>query len=174
MHTFVLFSDTAHIHPLLHQLDAEILTGEEQVYTPLIERIKRIRGMDQKVYIQMFPGYLFVDTNDPDGLTDRIHKNRNKTLFWYCRMLRGDEYALPISDEEQRWVKKFTGEGHVFASSTGILKAKRLTVISGPLKDFTGDVVKINRHKNTATIRLPFMGQLTDVVVGLEVVRVEE
>lgn len=55
--------------------------------------------------------------------------------------------------------------------SEGYLVGSELVVTDGPLKDYQGKVMKIDRHKRTAVLELEFLGRKTKVTVGLEVVR---
>ena len=55
--------------------------------------------------------------------------------------------------------------------SEGYLVGSELVVSDGPLIDYQGKVMKIDRHKRTAVLELEFLGRKTKVTVGLEVVR---
>ena len=47
-------------------------------------------------------------------------------------------------------------------------------MVEGPLKDYVGNVVKVNLHKREAVIRVMFMGRETELKVGVEMVGTEE
>ena len=38
----------------------------------------------------------------------------------------------------------------------------------GPLKDYAGDVVKVDLHRREVTVRVEFMGRKVDLKMGIE------
>lgn len=47
---------------------------------------------------------------------------------------------------------------------------RKVTVLTGPLKGHEGCVVRYYLHKREAIVRLPFMGQDTEIRMGIEIV----
>lgn len=167
--TYVMYTLFDKMSKLAMELERHILLDDEQVYSPKLERIKRIRGVDQTVVSYMFPGYLFIETNHQEELFLRIREARGRSIFQYCKMLRYQEYILPLSPEEEQRIRLLCSDEHLVRSSVGYMEGDRLIVTAGPLKDMVGYVKKIDRHKKTALLKLPFMGEERNIIVGLEV-----
>ncbi len=60
-------------------------------------------------------------------------------------------------------------EEHLIGMSKGIIKDGKPMVTSGPLKGRESLIRKIDRHKRTAEIEIPFVEDDTRVTVGLEI-----
>ena len=141
----------------------------EEVFVPLIEMERRVRGNDELVTKAMFPGYLFFDTEDADSLFYRLKKISGLT-----KILRTDEEFSPISDEEADIIKQLGGDEHKVILSTGFKEGNRVVITEGPLADFTGKVVHIDRRKRTAVIEVTLLGEPRQIKVGLRVLNREE
>ena len=46
----------------------------------------------------------------------------------------------------------------------------KIRVLEGPLRDYVGDVVKVNLHKREVVIRVTFMGREMELKLGVEMV----
>ena len=92
-------------------------------------------------------------------------------LFRSVKLLKDDEYIIPLSDSDESMVKELSDEDHVIKASIGYLKGDTLIVTDGPLKGHEGQVVKIDRHKRIAVLSVEFLGEKRNLTVGLEVVK---
>ncbi|MBW4080628.1 antiterminator LoaP [Paenibacillus sp. S150] len=133
-------------------------------------------GIVNHVMKQMFPGYIFIQTemnsviyNDIKS-TLRIYKLLNIGNFYE----RKETHFSSIALEEMDVILKLTGsEGYIDYSTVHIDKDSKVTVISGPLKGLEGIIKKIDRHKNRAKIVINLLRQNLTVDVGIEVLRPE-
>ncbi len=55
--------------------------------------------------------------------------------------------------------------------SYGYILGERIIVTDGPMKDYQGKIVHIDRHKRKAVLEVEFFGRRTEVTVGLEIVK---
>lgn len=112
------------------------------------------------------PGYLFFVSDHPQELQKLL-----KRIPEFAKTLGDDDGAIPLYQEEVEFLQRYTGEERILKMSEGYLVGSELVVTDGPLKDYQGKVMKIDRHKRTAVLELEFLGRKTKVTVGLEVVR---
>lgn len=70
---------------------------------------------------------------------------------------------------EMPYVKDMCQEGNLISISKGIIRDGKPFITSGPLKGREGLIRKIDRHKRTAKIEIPFDGNKRQVTVGLEI-----
>jgi len=82
---------------------------------------------------------------------------------------RQTEQGIFIIPCETPYLKNLCPEGNVVGMSKGIIKNGRTFVTSGPLQGKEHLIQKIDRHKRTAEIEIPFSGQKIQVTVGLEI-----
>lgn len=77
-----------------------------------------------------------------------------KSLFpWYLFFI--SEYP----DELEKLLKKIPGFAQLLGDD------------DGPMKDYQGKIVHIDRHKRKAVLEVEFFGRRTEVTVGLEIVK---
>ena len=67
------------------------------------------------------------------------------------------------------YIKELCQEGNLIGMSKGVIRDGKMVVTSGPLKGREGLIRRIDRHKRTAEIEIPFADGDTRVTVGLEI-----
>jgi len=128
-------------------------------------RKKKFQGMWQTVQENLFPGYVFVDTDDPDREYRELKKvPRPKLLF------SDDEYVSTLEQKESDFME-------LIADKSGVIGISRVAVdeggtvryLSGPLKNVGDRVRKVNLHKRIAEIEASFMGEKQILYLGIEI-----
>ncbi len=139
----------------------------EECFIPKRERMKKFRGAWNKVEEILFHGYVFVDSARPEELYGELKK-----IYRLTKVLgREGMYFFHLNKAEERLVRGIGDEDHKTSmSKIEIDKGKRIRVIEGPLKDYVGDVVKVNLHKREVVVRVEFMGKLVELFMGVELV----
>ena len=170
-----------------------IISGERlgSCFIPMRRLKKKYKGAWHEVTEKLFPGYVFLTTNEPQLLYEDL-----KMVPALTKMLgKCEEYFTPLSkgDTEllhrlKKWTDKAggndgsqkkrtkeetldTGAGiMVGISKVKIDEGRQLRVLSGPLKDMEGEIKKVNLHKRIAVVEMEFMGSLRAVHLGIELV----
>ncbi len=150
---------------LLTMCRKAIREEEEEAFIPTSEMIKRIRGEDVTVKAVIFPGYVFFRTEDPLKLFFKL-----KRVPYLSKLLRMEEELLGLTKEEEHIIMELMKDGYNLAMSTGFIENEKIRITSGPLRDFTGEIVKIDRHKKTAILGVWFLGERRNIKVGLEII----
>ena len=119
-----------------------------------------------KQLAHLLPGYIFFVSDHPQELQKLL-----KRIPEFAKTLGDDDGAIPLYQEEVEFLQRYTGDERILKMSEGYLVGSELVVTDGPLKDYQGKVMKIDRHKRTAVLELEFLGREMKVTVGLEVVR---
>lgn len=114
----------------------------------------------------MFPGYLFVDTDDIDAFVLQLINVSGMT-----RVVGDGEIPVPVSMREQKYLSEMMDENHIIQISTGYLVGDTIEILSGPLKPFSAIVRKIDRHKRIAEIDVMMYGVAARAKVGLEIIK---
>ena len=112
----------------------------------------------------MFPGYIFLVTDDPAGLAEGLG-----LLTSFAHLLNCDGAPATLDEREVAFVRDFGGPHHTVALSRGSIVGGLLTVEEGPLKGREHLVTKVDRHKRMAWLHGGMLGA-GSVRVGLEVV----
>ena len=137
----------------------------ERCFIPYYEEKKRIRGewtIQKKV---LFPGYVFVVTEDLNHLYDSL-----KTVIGLTKLIGTGKEIVPLTEVEKDFLLGFGGEEQVVKMSEGIIEGTKIIVTQGPLMGKEGYIKKVDRHKRKARLELEMFGRMQEVVVGLEIV----
>lgn len=168
---FCLYTNIQHVDEVMEGLKRYILEPDEPVFYPKVEKLKKVGEETVRVYPPMFPGYLFIESSRPQNLYLRVREAWGKAIFQYCQLLRNNDYIYPITSEEEERIATLCDEHYILRSSTGYKSGDRLIITDGPLKNHTGMIIKVNRHKKIAVLSIPFMGEKREVIVSLDIVR---
>lgn len=134
-------------------------------FLPCYEEMKRYKGAWHKERKLLFPGYVFLISEDPEQLYQKL-----KCVIGLTKLLKTGEEIISLTEEEIRFLMKFGGKEQLVKMSTGFMEREQVVILEGPLKGMEGYIKKIDRHKREASLELPMFGRILDVKVGLEIV----
>lgn len=136
-------------------------------FVPKRERMKKFHGCWNKVEEILFPGYVFLLLEKPE----KVYQELKKVPMLTKLLGREGDYFFPLDEEGERLVKKLGAKGHKAALSKVLVEEGKLVrVIDGPLKDYVGNVVKVNLHKREVVVAVEFMGRRMELKLGVEMV----
>lgn len=140
----------------------------EDCYTPAYEVMRRVRGEWKIVRGTLLPGYVFVQTSNPERM---VHGLREVPAF--TRLLgNSDESFTHLTAEEVSWLNAFTNiKTHVVEMSEGVIEGDQVVVTKGPLMGREAQIARIDRHRRLAELDVYLFGRTKRVKVGLEIVR---
>lgn len=137
----------------------------EECFIPYYEEKKRIRGewtIQRKV---LFPGYIFVISENIDRLYESLKK-----IIGLTKLIGTGNEIVPLTEEEKNFMIQFGGEEQIVKMSEGIIEGDQIIVLKGPLKGQEGYIRKIDRHKRKAWMDIPMFGRVQNIEIGLEIV----
>ena len=147
----------------------EMLAGAEsceECFLPKYEKAKKVNGVWIRQKELLFPGYLFFISQNVEQLSLEL-----KRMPEFAMILGDEEGPVPLQDKEVDFLKKYTNEDKVLEMSYGYMVGEQLVITQGPLKEYRGRVIHIDRHKRRAVLEMEFFGRVVRTKVGLEVVR---
>lgn len=129
----------------------------------------RNSGKEKGVVIEkpLFPGYVFMSAENFDTyLLEKISKSAN-----YYHFLRDDKNITPLAGRDLDYIQVLVGSGE----TVGISKAKfdendRIVILSGPLKGFKGNIIKVDRRKQRVTVRIDLCGNISSFDLSYDLV----
>lgn len=154
-------------------LDAGIITDK---YIPLRELPLKSGGEWGKRIERLFPGYLFIETGNPERLF--FHLKEIPRLSRLLGDREGSFYRL--SSEEIRYIRRVGAprKDHVFGISQVAIDdgrpdlkiGDRVRILSGDLLNFQGDIVRYDLHHRRVYLKTEMFGG-TEVCVGIELIQ---
>ena len=134
-------------------------------FLPCYEEKRKIRGEWKILKKLLFPGYVFVISDDIDQLYQKLKK-----VIGLTKLIGTGKEIIPLTEEEVRFLMKFGGEEQIVVMSEGIIEGSKVIINSGPLKGMEGYIRKIDRHKRKAYLEVPMFNGMQNIQVGLEIV----
>lgn len=138
----------------------------ERCFIPYYEEKKKQNGTWNTLQKVLFPGYIFMITEDVEKLFFHL-----KTIEGMTKLIGTGQDIIPLKEEEVTFLKRFGGEEQIVSMSEGIIEGTQVIITSGPLMGMEGLIQKIDRHKRKAWLDLELFGRMQQVEVGLEITR---
>jgi transcription termination/antitermination protein NusG len=160
----------------------QILTGKEGRFLALADRMEELRegvrlwwprrslrirrsGAWHESLAPIFPGYLFLQA---DTLPPQAYRCL-RSISGFMRFLPSNDDILPMSSSDQQILTHFLSFGEVVERSVVTFgEDNRIRVISGPLKGLDGRIIKVDRRKGRARVRLEMYEDTFAVDLGFD------
>lgn len=138
----------------------------ERCFIPYYEEKKKQNGTWNTLQKVLFPGYIFMITEDVEKLFFHL-----KTIEGMTKLIGTGQDIIPLKEEEITFLKRFGGEEQIVSMSEGIIEGTQVIITSGPLMGMEGLIQKIDRHKRKAWLDMELFGRMQQVEVGLEITK---
>jgi transcriptional antiterminator NusG len=113
----------------------------------------------------IFPGYLFLQVAE---INSRIFAELKRTPA-FVRFLPQNESLAPLDRADQELLGHFLGFGEIVKKSIAYFdENRRIRIVSGPLKNLEGMIVRVDRRKGRARVRLEMYADSFEVDFGFE------
>ena len=132
---------------------AEAILENEEVSLIWLRRSLRIRKKGEwiETLAPIFPGYLFIEAQE---ITPELFMQL-KHIPGFFRFLQSNENIEPLSDNDRKLISHFLSFGQVVDKSMVYFdECNRIRVASGPLKELEGKIIKVDRRKGRAKVKL--------------------
>ena len=109
------------------------------------------RGIRKQVLAPIFPGYLFYEAEAVSAGAFHLLKRNSG----FVKFLKDNHNIQPLSGPDRELLLHFISFGEIVDRSKVYLDAnRRVRVASGPLKGLEGRIVKVDKRKGRAKVRL--------------------
>ena len=136
----------------------------ERCFIPYCEKMKCYYGKWHKEKQILFPGYLFVVSQDVEALFLELNR-----IIGLTKLLGTGNMIVPLTSEEESVLKQISNDDQIVTMSKGLIVNNQVIILEGPLKGREGYICKIDRHKRRARLELLMFGRKQNVELGLEI-----
>ena len=146
---------------------AESMLDDGEVRFIWLRRSLRIRkrGEWTETLAPIFPGYLFIEVQE---ITPELYL-KIKRIPGFFRFLQSNENIEPLSETDTKLLLHFLSFGQVVEKSTVYFdEGNRIRVLDGPLKELEGKIVKVDRRKGRAKVKLDMFENSFFIDFGFE------
>lgn len=125
----------------------------------------RRRGKTREELAPIFPSYLFIQTEE---VSPEMYWTLKRTSG-FIRFLKSNQTIEPLRGEERKLLLHFLQFGEVVEKSKVTFdRNSRIQVVDGPMKGMEGRVVKVDKRKKRAKIKLTFYEDAFLIDFGFE------
>jgi transcriptional antiterminator NusG len=119
--------------------------------------------------LPVFPGYVFLELAESENILDYQWFFRKTNGFY--RFLRSNQDIAPLQNRDLALVLHFIREVGPLAGISKVVfdEDSRIVVISGPLSGLEGRIVKVDKRKRRAKIKLDLYGDSFCIDLAFEV-----
>jgi transcriptional antiterminator NusG len=159
----------------------QVFTGAEEKFVTAVRRAKSMSDIDllwprRKLRIRkggiwrdslapLFPGYIFLRAK---SITGSVYR-RLREVPRFVRFLPANDRILPLEADDLDTLTHFLSFGEVVTTSqVRFDENRRIVVISGPMTGLEGRIVKVDRRKKRARVRLELYKNSFNVDFGFE------
>ena len=118
----------------------------------------------------MIPGYLLIYSDKELGKINREIRRMSQSSYGLLKYSDGTFDLKGRDLEYATWI--FSLEGRITASKVKVInniqKGDSIVVISGPLKDFKGKIIKMNKNSRVL-VEVEFLGDIKTINLPIEI-----
>jgi transcriptional antiterminator NusG len=140
------------------------------VYFPKREIDIRRKGILKRTNSAVFPGYIFLEIEEEDSIYNYHWSFRCTDGFF--RFLRSNQNISPLEGRDLELVLHFIRNVGPVAGRSRVYfnENSRIVVVDGPLKNLEGCIVKVDKRKGRAKIKLDLYDDSFLIDLGFEVI----
>lgn len=128
---------------------------------------QRAKGRTRTVTVSLFPGYLVLEHEAISNATVAALRG----VEGFVRFLRSNDDIVPLGGEDLELIRHFLSFGEVVQPSRVEFDVNnRIVVHAGPLKGLEGRIVKVDRRKRRAKVKLDLYDNPFLIDLGFEVI----
>ena len=157
--------EEAFIQWMLHQ--QEEISADIRFFFPRRRLTIRRQGKHFQELYPVFPGYVFVEASEV-GIP--LYKQVRRAPY-FCRFLPSNNNIQPLGAKDLAVLVPFIGNSDIAESSKVYFDDNdRIVVVSGPLSGMEGNIVKVDRRKKRAKVRLDFANEAFHLDLAFDVI----
>ncbi len=138
--------------------------GENLFFLRRSLRVKK-GGTWREEQAPIFSGYVFLRVDAINAETSGLLR----TLQGFIRFLPANDRIAPLDAHDEAMLRHFLSFGEVVEKSiVEFDENRRIRVISGPLKGLDGQIIKVDRRKQRARVRLALYQENFEIDFGFQ------
>lgn len=142
---------------------------EPKIFVPQKEILERKEGKWYRHIHVLFPGYIFMKGE----ITPAVLTGLQKVPGLY-KLLCVDRAPMEIPEHEIAVFMELLDDNNTIRMSDGFFEGGKVKITSGPLLTMHGEILKVDRRKSRAKVKLVFLGEERIVDLGLNILMNDE
>ena len=131
-----------------------------------VRQVKRrtVGGLTSLVTQVVFPGYVFLEAEPGNEYIFRIRGGSA------ARLLTAQDHQWQLYGPDERFARWIFSLDGLISLSKAYREGDRVKVISGPLKDLEGSILRVDKRNQNGQVALMFQNRLVKTWLGFEFV----
>ena len=138
-----------------------------RLFIPLYEEVRRSRGKNRILIKKMFPQYLFIDTDDPEGLFDKLKKIPKFKRILSMEEEDHERYFIPVGREDEEFLDSIIDDGIMHVSYIKMKNHSYIEKVTGPLARYRNHITKLDIPHRRAIVEAEIFGKRRKIRFGL-------
>jgi transcriptional antiterminator NusG len=140
------------------------------LHFPRRELFIRRQGAVSKSRAAVFPGYVFIESGDDEEMPRYLWKFRHTEDFY--RFLPSNRNIRPLANRDLELALHFIKKAGPVAGVSRVCfnEQSRIVVLEGPLMGLEGNIIKVDKRKQRAKIKLDLCSDSFCVDLAFEVI----
>lgn len=140
---------------------------EVSAITARQEKHKSVHGKKTKVEVIMLPGYVFFKAPADMKLTSRF------STEGVLRILTMDDGIWQLTGSDEQFVHWLFECDGLLGFSKAYKVGDQIRMLSGPLKDMEGQIVRVDKRGRSGQVVLQFNGRSVPVWLGFDLIELQ-
>lgn len=121
----------------------------------------------RKNYVEkiLFPGYILFETKIVEEIYYLIKKSVNHDIY---TVLKTQNYFQEVKAQEMEPILNLVNSNGVIEESVVFVENDKIRIKEGPLANYTGEIVKVNKRKKRAKIKIKFLNRICQLDICIE------
>ncbi|GHV93932.1 hypothetical protein AGMMS50293_02520 [Spirochaetia bacterium] len=132
----------------------------------------RRRGAIRETTAAVFPGYVFVEVETESEEEIRTHQWAFRRTDGFFRFLKSNQNICPLENRDLELVLHFIKKVGPVAGRSRVYfnENSRIVVVDGPLMGLEGKIIKVDKRKGRAKIKLDLYDDSFSIDLAFEVI----
>lgn len=152
--------ETARVLEKIPKLKVKVLMEE------VVERRKGSLWQRLKL---IFPGYIFINVIIDTDMYYRI--NKVPGVIRILDMKKGSNTLIPLTDKEVKTFLKVSNDTGLLKRSKATFENGKIKILEGPLLGYEDNIVKVDKRKCKAKVKIKLMGEVYFKYFSFEIVK---
>jgi len=139
----------------------------KRCFIPLFEDVRKKNGQGMIFLHRFFPGYFFVETDEPEAVFKTIRRIPEFTRILGSRDEDGDIVFLPVGKEDEEFLNTLLDQGVMRVSYIRRSSSGRIERLIGPLEKYSNHITKLDIPRRRALVEVDLFGKKRRFKFGL-------
>ena len=136
-------------------------------FIPVFEEVRRRADRYNIILRRLFPGYVFVDTDQPRAVFRTLRKIPDFTRLLGMEEEGGEKNFIPVEPEDEAFLNSLMEDGIMHVSYAHLSKSNRIDKVVGPLARYRNHITKLEFRRRTAIVEAEMFGKRRKIQFGL-------